>query len=107
MTALHPIRAAGAPPLRSVPSDAGLLRDWADFVRRRALVIAAATLVVLAGTVGALQLLPPRYVARTDVLLDPRRDKAFGPDDAAAAVASLDAGSVAALCRKRTRYGDV
>ena len=96
MTALHPARIARSPalPLQRPAPDIGTLRDWGDFLRRRALVIAVATLAMPAVTVAVLKLLPAHYVARTDVLLDPRRDKAFGPDDVAAATASLDAASV-------------
>ncbi|MDX7953520.1 hypothetical protein P7D22_20350 [Lichenihabitans sp. Uapishka_5] len=89
-------------PTEPFPSnDPGTLLWLCGFLRRRAADIALATLAVLLATVLALHVAPTHYLARADVLLDPRRDKAFGPDDVAS-TASLDTASVAALCRKRT-----
>lgn len=83
-----------APAQAILPPRPDALRQWAEFLRRRAAELAVVTLATLLVAVVGLQLLPPHYVARTDVLLDPRRDKAFGPDDAAMAAAGLDAAAV-------------
>ncbi|MCW6506559.1 GumC family protein [Lichenifustis flavocetrariae] len=80
---------------RSIGNDDAVpvLRQIQAFLHRRWLQVGATTLVVVIFAVFALQMLPARFCASAEVLLDPRRDKAFGPDDVAATV-TLDTANV-------------
>lgn len=69
------------------------LRMAQDFVSRRWLVVGATLALVLMATWIALEMIPPRFTAHAEILLDPRREKAFGPDDTLHLI-SLDASDI-------------
>jgi polysaccharide biosynthesis transport protein len=71
----------------------GTLRWVRDLLSRRWLEISGTALLVIVAAIILVRIVPPRFAARADVMLDPRHDKAFGPDDMAGTV-NLDTATV-------------
>lgn len=74
-------------------SSAAGLRQLPAFIQRRWVVIGLTLACVLVCTAAALRTIVPRYTAHAEILLDPRREKPFGPDDNLHLI-SLDAADV-------------
>ncbi len=69
-------------PDRAEPGFGSGLQRLRAFVLRRGVVIALTLSCVLLGTAAVLRVIAPRYTAHAQILLDPRREKPFGPDNA-------------------------
>ena len=80
----------GATHHRDEPS---VLSRGRDFLAQRWLLIGLIFALVMFGTASLLRVVAPRYVAHAEILLDPRREKPFGPDNTLHLI-SLDGSDV-------------
>ena len=73
--------------------ESATVRRAEEFLRRRAPVILLVLAIVLCVTEAAIRIVPPRFTARAEVLLNSRSERTFGHDDTAHLV-SLDPADV-------------
>ena len=92
MMADGPIAVIPGPLFAEHESESGLRRAQ-QFLVRHWILIGATLVLVLFATGAVLRTITPRFTAHAEILLDPRREKPFGPDNTPHLI-SLDASDV-------------